>query len=318
MDEIDFGKVGVLYGGTSAEREVSLKSGGMVLEALKRQGVNAHAFDTGARGLVELAAEKFDRAFIALHGRFGEDGAMQGVLELLRIPYTGSGVMASSVAMDKVLTKRIWEGAGLSTPISVALTADSDLSGVTTDLQLPLFVKPPHEGSSIGVTKVTEENQLAAAVALALQCDTCALAEQFIDGRELTVAILGEGMQARALPIIEIIAPGGNYDYQNKYIGNATQYVCPAALDSELTEAIQHLALQAYRALDCSGWGRVDVMLRARDDKPFLLEVNTSPGMTDHSLVPMAARAAGITYDALVLEILKMASLKIAASGARA
>jgi len=312
MNKIDFGKVGVLYGGTSAEREVSLKSGGMVLAALQRQGVDAHGFDTGARTLVELVNEKFDRVFIALHGRFGEDGSMQGALELLRIPYTGSSVMTSSVAMDKVLTKRIWQGVGLSTPAYVALTAESDLNSVTTDLQLPLFVKPPHEGSSIGVTKVVSEEQLAPAVALALQFDTCALAEQFIDGRELTVAILGYGAQARALPIIEIVAPGGNYDYQNKYIGNDTKYVCPAALDPDLTEAIQHLALQAYRALDCSGWGRVDVMLRSRDDKPYLLEVNTSPGMTDHSLVPMAAKAAGISYDALVLQILADASVKIA------
>lgn len=311
MAKNNFGKVGVLYGGNSAEREVSLKSGNMVLAALQRQGVNAHGFDTGERSLLELTQEKFDRVFIALHGRFGEDGTIQGALELLGIPYTGSGVMSSSLGMDKILTKRVWESYGLATPAWRVLTPENDVSGITSDLQLPIFVKPPHEGSSIGATKVEHAEDLLAAVQTATRFDTCALAEQFIAGRELTVAILGHGAQARALPIIEIVAPGGNYDYQHKYLTNETRYLCPAPLNTELTESIQHMALQAYNALDCSGWGRVDVMLRTLDEKPFLLEVNTSPGMTDHSLVPMAAKAAGIAYDELVLRILESARLHV-------
>lgn len=315
----NFGKVGVLYGGNSAEREVSLKSGSMVLAALLRQGVDAHGFDTGTRSLMELSNEKFDRVFIALHGRFGEDGTIQGALELLGIPYTGSGVMASSLGMDKITTKHVWESHGLATPawrvIPGNCTTESEISGLTNDLPLPIFVKPPHEGSSIGATKVERAEDIAAAVQAAARFDTCALAEQFIEGRELTVAILGHGIghknRARALPIIEIVAPNGNYDYQHKYLTNDTRYLCPAPLSAELTEAIQHMAVQAYTALDCNGWGRVDVMLRTEDEKPFLLEVNTSPGMTDHSLVPMAAKAAGISYDQLVLRILGDARLHV-------
>ena len=305
------GKVGVLFGGRSAEREISLMSGNGVLQALKNKGVDAHGFDTAERSIAELAAEKFDRVFIALHGRYGEDGSLQGVLEQLNIPYTGSGVMASAVAMDKIFTKRIWETHGLSTPAYTVLTPDTELRRVPDQLGLPLIIKPPHEGSTIGITKVSGYSDMQEAYALAAQFDDIVLAEEFVEGRELTVAILGKGAQAYALPVIEIVAPDGNYDYQNKYFTDDTQYLCPAALDQDLTDAIRKMAVDAYRALDCEGWARVDVLLRKSDNKPFLLEINTSPGMTSHSLVPMAARAVGISYEDLCIEILKMASLKI-------
>ena len=306
-----YGKVGVLFGGRSAERDVSLMSGTGVLQALQNQGIDAHAFDPGQRSLAELAAEKFDRVFIALHGRFGEDGSIQGALELLGIPYTGSGVMASSVGMDKITTKIVWLAAGLPTPNYVVLDAQSDLDQVAANLGLPLIVKPPHEGSTIGITKVNAADEFRAAYDIAAALDDSVLAEEFVTGREFTVAILGSGATARALPIVEIVAPQGNYDYQNKYFTDDVKYFCPAVLPDALTEEMQRIAVAAYRALGCEGWGRVDVLLRERDQKPFLLEVNTSPGMTTHSLVPMAARAEGISYEALCVEILRTARLKM-------
>ncbi|MFL6672165.1 MAG: D-alanine--D-alanine ligase [Massilia sp.] len=306
-----FGKVGVLFGGRSAEREVSLMSGTGVLQALRSRGIDAHPFDPRERNLAELAAEKFDRVFIALHGRYGEDGSLQGALELLGIPYTGSGVMASAVAMDKITTKKIWLMHGLPTPKYASIDANTDLDKVVADLGLPLIVKPPLEGSTIGITKVTRADELKPAVTLATGFDEVVLAEEFVTGREFTVAVLGQGAGARALPIVEIVAPQGNYDYQNKYFTDDTQYHCPAPLDEALTAEIQRIAVEAYRALGCEGWGRVDVLLRESDKRPFLLEANTSPGMTGHSLVPMAARAVGISYEDLCVEILRSARLKI-------
>ena len=305
------GKVGVLFGGRSAEREISIMSGTGVLQALLSKGIDAHAFDTAERSIAELAGEKFDRVFIALHGRYGEDGSLQGVLEQLNIPYTGSGVMASAIAMDKIFTKRIWQTYGLSTPAYAVLTGQTELRRVPDELGLPLIIKPPHEGSTIGITKVVGYSDMQEAYALAAQFDEVVLAEEFVEGRELTVAILGKGEQAYALPITEIVAPDGNYDYQNKYFTDDTQYICPAVLELDLTDAIRKMAVDAYRALDCEGWARVDVLLRKSDNKPFLLEINTSPGMTGHSLVPMAAKAVGISYEDLCVEILKTASLKI-------
>ncbi|MES2130549.1 MAG: D-alanine--D-alanine ligase [Pseudomonadota bacterium] len=305
------GKVGVLFGGRSAERDVSIMSGTGVLAALQSQGVDAHAFDPGLRSIAELAAEGFDRVFIALHGRFGEDGSLQGALEQLGIPYTGSGVMACSIGMDKIYTKMIWLMHKLPTPRYAALGDSSDLAAVVADLGLPLIVKPPHEGSTIGITKVSQADDLNAAYDLAAALDDVVLAEEFVTGREFTVAVLGQGATARALPPVEIVAPEGNYDYQNKYFTDVTQYFCPPVLDAAIRSEMERIAVDAYRALGCEGWGRVDVMLRASDNKPFLLEVNTSPGMTSHSLVPMAARAEGISYEALCVEILKSARLKM-------
>ncbi|MCU6499655.1 D-alanine--D-alanine ligase [Rugamonas sp. A1-17] len=311
VDAKAFGKVGVLYGGRSAEREVSIMSGNGVLAALQSKGIDAHLFDTGLRTLAELAAEKFDRVFIALHGRFGEDGSLQGALELLGIPYTGSGVMASSVGMDKITTKIVWLAAGLPTPRYAVLNAGSDLDAVCADLGLPLIVKPPHEGSTIGITKVSAAGEFKAAFDIAAALDDSVLAEEFVTGREFTVAMLGSGANARPLPVVEIVAPQGNYDYQNKYFTDDTKYFCPAALPEALTREMQRLAVLAYRAIGCEGWGRVDFLLRESDQKPFLLEVNTSPGMTGHSLVPMAARAEGISYEDLCVEILRTARLKM-------
>jgi D-alanine-D-alanine ligase len=309
----DFGKVAVLLGGRSAEREISLRSGGGVLAALRRQGVDAHAFDPAERPLDELARERFERAFIALHGRWGEDGTVQGALELLGIPYTGSGVMASAVAMDKVFTKRVWAAQGLPTPKFEVVRHGDPLDGMAERLGLPLIVKPPHEGSTLGVTKVADEAELAGAVEHALRYDDEVMAEQFIDGRELTVALLGRGDGSHALPVIEIVAPGGNYDYRNKYFGSETRYLCPAPLTDAVTELVQRISVQAYRALGCEGWARADVMLDG-SGRAWLLEMNTSPGMTDHSLVPMAARALGISYDELVVRVLADASLKVRAA----
>lgn len=305
------GKVGVLFGGRSAEREISLMSGKGVLQALLNKGVDAHPFDTAERSIAELVAEKFDRVFIALHGRYGEDGSLQGVLEQLNIPYTGSGVMASAIAMDKIFTKRIWQTHGLNTPAYAVLTPETELRQVPDNLGLPLIIKPPHEGSTIGITKVKGYSDMQQAYALAAQFDDIVLAEEFIEGRELTVAVLGKGAQAYALPITEIVAPDGNYDYQNKYFTDDTKYICPAVLEQDLSDTIRKMAVEAYRALDCEGWARVDILLRKSDNKPFLLEINTSPGMTGHSLVPMAARAVGISYEDLCVAILKTASLKI-------
>ena len=301
----------MLFGGRSAERDVSIMSGTGVLHALKSRGIDAHAFDPAERSLAELAAEKFDCVFIALHGRYGEDGSLQGALEQLGIPYTGSGVMASSVGMDKITTKIIWLSKNIPTPRYATVTPDDDLDAIVQDLGLPLIVKPPLEGSTIGITKVEAAEQFEAAVALALVFDETVLAEEFVTGREFTVAVLGSGKHARALPIVEIVAPEGNYDYQNKYFTDDTQYHCPAKLDAALTAEIQKHAVDAYRALGCEGWGRVDVLVRESDMRPFLLEVNTSPGMTSHSLVPMAARAEGISYEDLCIEILRSARCKM-------
>jgi D-alanine-D-alanine ligase len=307
----ELGKVAVLFGGRSAEREISILSGTGVLQALQSKGVDAHAFDPAERSLAELAAEKFDRVFIALHGRYGEDGSLQGALEQLGIPYTGSGVMASSVGMDKITTKIVWLANGVSTPKYAVIDDGTDLDKVVAELGLPLIVKAPLEGSSIGITKVTRAEELQAAVELSRKYDMRVLAEQFIEGREFSVPLLGTGPQARALPIIEIVAPEGNYDYQNKYFTDDTRYHCPAPLDAATTEAIQREVEKAYRALGCEGWSRIDVLLRESDQQFFLLEVNTSPGMTTHSLVPMAARAEGTSYEDLCVQILRSASLKI-------
>ncbi len=298
------GKVGVLLGGRSGEREISLLSGNGVLEALLEKGVDAHAFDTGLRNPTELATAHFDRVFIALHGRFGEDGTIQGLLELLNLPYTGSGVLASALAIDKIATKRIWMSSGLATPQFELLSATSDWSAVVQNLGLPLIVKPAHEGSSLGLTKVQALEQLPDAYALALSLDKKVMAESCIIGPELTCPLVGEGEAAEALPVIQIIPPNANYDFHNKYFSNETQYLCPTELDEKLNQAVQRLALDAYRVLGCKTWGRADIMIDEQTRQPYLLEMNTSPGMTSHSLVPMAAKAAGVSYGDLVLWIL--------------
>jgi D-alanine-D-alanine ligase len=307
-----FGKTAVLFGGSSAEREVSLMSGQGVLAALTSCGVDAHAFDPAQRDLSELKKEGFDRCFIALHGRQGEDGTVQGALELLGIPYTGSGVMASSVAIDKIMTKRIWRFEGLPTPdwrmVRNAQETRDALAALATSGQ-PMIVKPAREGSTIGLAKVTDGSQCEAAYQLAAKHDDLVLCEQFIQGDEVTCPLMGEGERARALPVIRIVAPDGNYDYHNKYFGDDTKYIVPSGLPAGEEEAIQAIVLQAYRTLGCRGWSRVDVMIDGRTRKPYLLEINTSPGMTGHSLVPMSARAAGISYEQLCLDVLESATL---------
>ncbi|MCU0950553.1 MAG: D-alanine--D-alanine ligase [Burkholderiaceae bacterium] len=317
VDPRSFGKVGVLFGGDSSEREVSIMSGTGVLNALKSRGVDAHAFDPGRQSIPQLAAAGFDRVFIALHGRGGEDGTLQGVLELLKIPYTGSGVQASSVAIDKVMTKKIWSASELPTPDWEMGAPDTDWKRVVAELGDALIVKPSREGSTIGITKVTshDHNELAAAYEAAAKYDADVLIEQLVIGRELTCAVLGEGRTARALPLIEIRAPGANYDFHHKYYSEDTQYLCPAPVDEALAAEVQSLCVRAYNAIGCRGWGRVDVMLdvNPRGDRPYLLEVNTSPGMTGHSLVPIAAKATGLSYEDLVLEILASARLERAA-----
>jgi len=311
--DIQHAKVAVLMGGRSAEREISLMSGEGVLKALQSKGVNAHAFDPANQAMDQLTQQSFTHAFIALHGRYGEDGSVQGALELLGIPYTGSGVMASAIAMDKVMTKRIWSALGLSTPKSVSLAPDEQsqqaIDAIPQTLGLPLIVKPPREGSSIGITKVTTAKGLEAATQLAIQYDPDLLCEEFIDGEELTCPVIGNGIHARALPVVRIAAPDGAYDYQNKYFTDDVKYHCPSGLPETEEQAIQALVVAAYRALGCRGWGRADIMLRATDRKPFLLEMNTSPGMTSHSLVPMSARAAGISYEDLCIQLLQSATL---------
>jgi D-alanine-D-alanine ligase len=313
IDPRAMGKTAVLMGGTSAEREISLLSGTGVLAALRSTGVDAHAFDPRERDLVELKRDGFVRCFIALHGRHGEDGTVQGALELLGIPYTGSGVMASAIALDKVMTKRVWLAEGLPTPRWQRLDADQQtLARVRTvpdDLGLPLIVKPPREGSSIGVTKVLGYSQMQDAVQLAARYDPDVLCEEFIDGIEVTCPVLGEGVSAQALPVVRIAAPEGKYDYQNKYFTDEVHYHVPSGLPAVEEAEIQRIVLAAYRALECRGWGRADLMVRAADRKPFLLEMNTSPGMTGHSLVPMSAKAAGISYEQLCLMLLASARL---------
>ncbi|MDO9420717.1 MAG: D-alanine--D-alanine ligase [Herminiimonas sp.] len=311
----EFGKVGVLFGGRSAEREVSLMSGKGVLAALQSKGVDAHPFDPAERSLAQLAAEKFDRVFIALHGSYGEDGTLQGALEQLGIPYTGPGVMASAIAMDKVMTKRICLSHDVPTPKFAVLDSDAttadQLQAIAKEFDLPLMLKAPHEGSTIGIAKVEDANGMQAGFDLCAKYDRVVLVEQFIKGRELTVPVIGSGRSARALPIVEIRAPQGNYDYQHKYFSNDTQYLCPAPLDEAFTKRIQALAVNAFNAVGCTGWSRVDFMIRESDNEPFLLEINTSPGMTSHSLVPMSAKVAGTDYEDLCVEILRLAKLEL-------
>lgn len=317
VSALNMGKVAVLMGGHSAEREVSLMSGQGVLQALLELGVDAHAFDPAEQDLSELKHQGFQRCFIALHGRFGEDGTVQGALELLGIPYTGSGVMASSIAMDKTMTKRVWLAEGLPTPAYVLVrreqlgqvSLDGLVARLVATLGLPMIVKPAREGSSIGVSKVLTVQALPAALAAAAQCDADILCEQCIVGDEVTCPVLGEGDSAHALPIVRIVAPQGDYNYQNKYFSNDTQYLVPSALPAQEEAAIEKLVVKAYQVLGCRGWGRLDVMIDAATRKPYLLEINTSPGMTGHSLVPMSAKAAGMGYAALCGDLLASASL---------
>ncbi len=297
-----FGKVAVLLGGKSAEREVSQMSGAAVLEALRSRGIDAYGFDPAQRPLEDLLREGFARAFIALHGRYGEDGTVQGALELLNIPYTGSGVMASALAMDKWRTKLVWQAVGIPTPRFEMLTAASDFAAVVAKLGLPIIVKPSREGSTIGLTKVTRADQIEAAFHLAVKHDAMVLAEQFMSGAELTASILGD----TALPLIRIAAASGLYDYHAKYFADDTQYFCPSGLPQVQEQALQTLALRAFQIVGCSGWGRVDIMLD-QNGAPHLLEVNTSPGMTSHSLVPMAAKVHGLAFPDLVIRILESA-----------
>ena len=295
-----FGKVAVLLGGKSGEREVSLKSGLAVLAALQAQGIDAEAFDPATRPLHDL--EQFDAAFISLHGRFGEDGTMQGALELFGIPYTGSGVMASAIGMDKWRTKLIWHAAGVTTPAFEVVNIDSNFVAIEKKLGLPLFVKPANEGSSIGISKVKVSGDLKAAYELASKSDPLVIAEQFVGGGEYTVGILGD----QVLPIVRIVPANEFYDFEAKYLRDDTQYLCPCGLPAEQEAKIQAEALQAFKAIGGTGWGRVDFLMDEAG-KHYFLEVNTSPGMTDHSLVPMAAKAAGITLADLVKRILTLA-----------
>ena len=315
------GKVAVLMGGTSAEREISILSGTGVLAALKSQGVDAHAFDPAERPMDDLKREGFARCFIALHGRHGEDGSIQGALELMGIPYTGPGVMASAIAMDKVMTKRVWRAEVLTTPRSRVLGPDEQvekyIGKVPDELGLPLIVKPPHEGSSVGVTKVRSWSQMAEAVALAAGYDVDVLCEEFIDGDEVTVALVGEGMDIMALPVVRIVAPEGKYDLQNKYFTDVVKYHCPSGLPENEEKDVQRLAVAAYRALGCRGWSRADLIIRRADRKAFLIEMNTSPGMTSHSLVPIAARAVGLSYEALCGYLIATAALDPVGKGGK-
>jgi D-alanine-D-alanine ligase len=295
-----FGKVAVLLGGKSAEREVSLKSGGMVLKALRSRGVDAHGFDPAEQGFENLVKEGFDRAFIALHGRFGEDGTVQGILEWLGVPYTGSGVLASALAMDKLRCKRLWAAEKLPTPKYELLAEDTNFRIVARKLGMPIMVKPASEGSSIGMSKVRAANKLEAAYRFAAKYDRIVIAEQFVDGTELTCGILGD----EALPLIKLETPREFYDYEAKYVRDDTRYIIPSGLAAKKEREIQELCLAAFRMLGCRGWGRADLMLNRRG-RPYLLEVNTAPGMTDHSLVPMAARAVGLSYEDLCIRILE-------------
>jgi D-alanine-D-alanine ligase len=306
-----FGKVAVLMGGLSSEREVSFMSGGAVLESLKKSGVDAYAFDPALRPLSELVSDGVDRVFITLHGRYGEDGTVQGALELMKIPYTGSGHLASALAMDKVQTKRIWQSVGLPSPDFEVVHQGTNWRDLVVRLGLPLIIKPACEGSSIGVSKVKTFEELEPAFLEASKYGGEVIAEAFISGSELTVPVLGDGNQAYALPVIRIEAPEANYDYEHKYFSDDTQYHCPSGLAPDLEKKVQEMVVQAYRVLGCSGWGRADLMMRQRDQHCFLLEMNTSPGMTGHSLVPLSAKVSGLNFDALVLKILSEAKLKI-------
>ncbi len=309
IDAKNLGRVAVLMGGPSAEREISLLSGNGVLAALRDKGVDAYAFDPVVNSLFDLPREKFTRVFIALHGRFGEDGTVQGVLETLKIPYTGSGVMGSALAMDKWRTKLIWQAAGIPTPKYRMLDAASDWGAVIDELKLPLIVKPAREGSSIGVTKVQTANELPAAFQLAFKLDPLVIAEEFFAGQELTASVVADGTKLDVLPLIRIEAPAGAYDYQNKYFTDVVKYHCPSGIRADVETEIRMLTMKAFRVLGCDGWGRADMML-APDGRFSFLEMNTSPGMTSHSLVPIAARAVGMSYPDLCVRILQSASLK--------
>jgi D-alanine-D-alanine ligase len=301
----EFGKVAVLLGGASAEREISLLSGNAVVGALRSKGVDAHPFDPAEREIFDLKREGFGRVFNTLHGRFGEDGTVQGALETLGIPYTGSGVMASGLAMDKWRTKLVWIASGIPTPGYRVVHRDTDWMRLVAELGDRLIVKPAREGSTIGITKVTsfDHGELAAAYAAAAKHDSLVLVEELVEGTELTAAVLGE----RALPLVRIEAPQGNYDYENKYFTDDTKYYCPSGIDAALETRIQADTMRAFRVLGCRGWGRADLILRADGTYAFL-ELNTSPGMTGHSLVPMAAKEAGLPFADLCLAILRLAT----------
>lgn len=319
LQPADLGKVAVLMGGRSAEREISLMSGRGVLQALRSRGVDAHAFDPAEQPLCRLREQGFSRCFIALHGRYGEDGTVQGALELLRLPYTGAGVLASSIAIDKAMTKRVWLAEGLATPRHVVLhRSDMDPARVRTlpeELGLPLIVKPVREGSSLGVTLVRQPEDLQAALSTAAEHDADVLCEQYVAGDEVTCAVIGSGAAAHTLPVIHIVVHGGDYDYRNKYFTDAAEYRVPCDLPEDEVAAVQTLSLQAYRVLGCRGWGRVDIMIDGATRQPWLLEINTSPGMTGHSLVPTAARAAGVGYEDLCLQLLAGAALDYPSGG---
>lgn len=299
----DFGKVAVLMGGDSSEREISLMSGSAVLQALLRRGVDAHAVDPATADLLQLRQTHFDRAFIMLHGSGGEDGVVQGALEVIGLPYTGSGVVGSALGMDKLRSKQLWQGVGLSTPVYQVLRASSDFNAVGRALGVPMIVKPASEGSSIGMSKVTAVADLEQAWQLA--ASSVVLAEQWIDGVEYTIAIL----QGEALPVIRVETSREFYDYEAKYAADDTRYVSPCGLEMAQESALQKLALDAFDAVGCYGWGRVDMMCDLQG-KAWLIEVNTVPGMTDHSLVPMAAQAAGIEFDELAWRILETSVVK--------
>ncbi len=301
MNSAKYGKVAVLMGGLSAEREVSLKSGSAVLVALQKQGVDAHGIDAGKDVLQVLARGQYTRAFIALHGRGGEDGVMQGALEVLGIPYTGSGVLGSALGMDKLRCKQLWVGCGIPTPEFAVYTDEQGLAAIASRLGYPLFIKPAHEGSSIGIGKATSLDELSRACAEAARYDRTVLIERCIVGPELTAGILGE----RELPLIRLETPRAFYDYEAKYLLDSTRYLCPSGLTDEQERRVQALARRAFDSVGCRGWGRVDFMLDGAGN-PYVLEVNTVPGMTDHSLVPMAARHAGLSFEQLVMRILEL------------
>lgn len=303
MKQHGFGKVAVMFGGSSAEREVSLKSGAAVLRALRAAAVDAHPFDPREQDLSQLRSQGFEHVFIALHGHGGEDGSLQGALDWLRIPYTGSGVLASALAMDKWRSKLVWQAAGIPVAGHVLLTAGSDFAAVEAELGLPMFVKPAGEGSSFGVSKVKQRGELAAAYQEAARYDSCVLAERFIDAGEYTIAVLERDGELQALPMVQIVPSGEYYDFEAKYLRDDTRYVCPCPLPEAQLAALADLACRAFAVLGGRGWGRVDLMLD-RQGQPYVLEVNTAPGMTDHSLVPMAARASGMDFEQLVLTVL--------------